>query len=322
MMIFDQPFPWSGNASRSCSMRLRLGPLTYLLAAHDDWGKKTLSRLRENLDCIGFDGLPGRIIHLLDFCPSVQEYGELLSGNLPDRFSKILPDPHPRRGWKLTSDQAGHVTWYHQGYPDSMWTNTETPHFHACFQLPWHPILEDMVQLGGSLLHSGLAVVGDQGYLFTAPPGGGKTTTLSRIPPPWHVVADDAVLVWPNGEGAFLAAPLPTWGVLMSGKKSIHGTDRWQVGTAFKIAGVVLLEKAEYEGLTPLPPLEVAPHLYRAFSEHPVVLTNRDPFRKNLFRTACSLSRAVQSWQLELSLEGAFWKLLREVLPNERPSHS
>jgi SynChlorMet cassette protein ScmC len=199
-----------------------------------------------------------------------------------------------------------------------MWTwNTETPHYKTVFQLPWHPILEDMVKLGGALLHSGLAVVEDRGYLYTAPPGGGKTTTLSRIPSPWQVVADDAVLVWPTEEGVFRTAPLPTWGVLFGSKEKIQNVVQWKVGTTFKTAGVILLKKAEHERLVPLRASEAAQHLYRAFSEHPVVLTNRDPFRKHLFRTACRLSRAVPAWQLELSSEGTFWELLGKVLLDE-----
>ena len=310
----------SGEAS---SMKLRLGPLRYLLQAHDDWGKETLSRLHKNVECIGFDGPAGRIIHLLEFRLSLQEYREMLSDQLPDRMSAILPDHHPKRDWKLASDQAGNVTWHCRGYSHSMWTwNTETPHLDAAFQLPWHPILEDMVQLGGGVLHAGLAIFEDRGYLFTAPPGGGKTTTLSRIPSPWQVAADDAVLVWPAGDGSFQATPLPTWGVLLSLKDRIQTIDRWKVGAASSIAGVVLIAKAQSEKLTPLRPFEAAQHLYRAFSEHPMVVTNRDPLRKGLFHVACNLARAAPSWQLELSLGGAFWELLQGPLLHERPSDS
>jgi SynChlorMet cassette protein ScmC len=311
------------NSGAVSSMRLRLGPLRYLLHGHDDWGKEALSRLHTNVECVGFDGPPGRIMHLLEFRPSLQEHREMLSDCLPDRLAKFLPEHHPKRGWKLTSDQAGNVTWCHSGYSHSIWTwNTETPHHNALFQLPWHPTLDDMVKMGGGVLHAGLAIVEDRGCIFTAPPGGGKTTTLSRIPSPWQVAADDAVLVWPAGDGTFQATPMPTWGVLLSVKDRIPSIGRWKVGATFQIAGVILLNKAQHERLTPLRPIDAAQHLYRAFSEHPMVVTNRDPFRKELFRLACNLSRAAPSWELELSLGGAFWELLPGVLLHDRPFHS
>jgi len=109
---------WDGASS----MRLRLGPLRYFFHGHDDWGKEALSRLQTHLECVGFDGPPDRIIHLFDFRPSLEERRGMLSGNLPDRLASILPEHHPKQGWKLTSDQAGNVTWHCRGYSHSMWT--------------------------------------------------------------------------------------------------------------------------------------------------------------------------------------------------------
>jgi SynChlorMet cassette protein ScmC len=320
-MIHDSPSrcSFTERLDKVSAMKLRLGPLRYLMQAHDNWGKETLALLRGNIECLEFDGPPGRTIHLLEFQLSLQERKEVDSDYLPDRLSKIIPGLHPKRGWKLTSDQAGNVTWHCSGCSHSLWTwNTETPHFKTVFQLPWYPMLEDMVKLGGALVHSGLAVVEERGYLFTAPPGGGKTTTLSRIPPPWQVVADDAVLVWPTGAGVFRAAPLPTWGVLFGSKERIQNVLLWKVGATFEIDGVILLKKEDNEKMMRLRPSEAARHLYRAFSEHPVAVTNRHPFRKDLFRTACCLSRAIPSWQLELSLEGAFGELLRKAVLDEQ----
>ncbi len=126
-------------------------------------------------------------------------------------------------------------------------------------------------------------------------------------------MADDAVLVWPTGKGSLRASPLPTWGDLINVKQGIPGMNPYAVAVSFKIAGVILLKKADREKLHPLQPSEAAQHLYRALSEHPVVVGNRNPFRKDLFHTACKLAKAVPSKELELTRGGNFWNLLRNA---------
>jgi len=299
------------------SLRLTFGPLRYQLLAHDVWGEEALCRLHRNLDCVSFAGAPDRVIHLLELRLTSQEREEIRSDYLPDRLANIPPGTPLRQGWKLTGDDSGHVAWYHAETPQTMWTyKTETPHYPASFQLPWQPILEDIVQLGGGIFHGGLAALENRGYLFTAPPGGGKTTALARMPSPWKTFSDDTALVWPVGNGTFRATPLPTWSVLLARNKAIPSINRWAIATASEVAGVILLRKAGQERASLLQPIEAAHHLYRAFSEHPRVVSNRDPFRKNLFHTACNLAKAVPSWELELTRSGRFWDHLQDAFSN------
>jgi SynChlorMet cassette protein ScmC len=177
-------------------------------------------------------------------------------------------------------------------------------------------MVEDIIRLGGGLFHGGLAVLRGRGYLFTAPPGGGKTTALSRMPRPWRVLADDAALVWPIGKGTFLASPLPTWGDLVRNEKGPLRVKRWRISESVSVCGVFLLKKAPRERLMPFPPLRTARPLYLAFSEHPTVCRDRDPFRKQIFRAACALARAVPSWKLELTRGGEFWHIIEDMLLN------
>jgi len=301
------------------SLRLTLGPLRYQLLAHDAWGEEALCRLRRNLDCVTFAGIPDRVIHLLEFRLTPQERRRqgTTSVYLPDRLAEILPGSPPKLGWKHVTDTTGRKSWYHPEIThliwtyDAVWNDSQAP-----FQLPWQLILEDIVQLGGGIFHGGLAALENQGYLFTAPPGGGKTTALARIPSPWKTLSDDAALVWPVGNGAFRASPLPTWSILLGQNKEIPSITHWEVATACEIAGVILLKKADQERASPLQPFEAAQYLYRAFSEHPRVVSNRDPFRKNLFHTACNLAKAVPSWKLELTRGSRFWDHLQEAFSN------
>jgi len=89
---------------------------------------------------------------------------------------------------------------------------------------------------------------------------------------------------------------------------------RWRLSEAVRVSGLFLLKKAPHEGLIPYPPLRTARPLYLAFSEHPAVFRDRYPFRKQIFRAACALARAVPSWKLELTRGGKFWHTLEDML--------
>jgi SynChlorMet cassette protein ScmC len=300
---------------------LTFGPLHYQLLAHDAWGEETLGRLQRTLDCTAFAGAPDRVVHLLVFrvTPQDRQQQGINSVYLPDRLAQVLPGSPPRLGWKHVTDTTGRKAWYHPEMIHSIWTyDAGWDDGQVPMQLPWQLILEDIVQRGGGIFHGGLAILENRGYLFTAPPGGGKTTALLRMPSPWKTLSDDAALVWPAGNGAFRASPLPTWSVLLGRDEGAPGIDRWKVDTSFEIVKVILLKKARQDRLFPLPPFEAAQLLYRAFSEHPRVVSNRDPFRKRLFHAACDLARAVPSWELELTRAGDFWSLLQDDLPASR----
>jgi hypothetical protein len=101
---------------------------------------------------------------------------------------------------------------------------------------------------------------------------------------------------------------------MLARTKAIPAIQRWQVGKAVDLAGVVELHKAHSERLSPVLPIQTAQHLYRALSEHPRVVSNRTPFRGQLFHTACDLARNIPCWDLELSRDGCFWEVLGEAL--------
>jgi SynChlorMet cassette protein ScmC len=304
------------------SMRLIIGPLRYQYLAYDAWGSHVLSCIQQNLNCITFSGVPNRVIHVLEFSLTTHEHAEINADTLPERLSNILPEKLPRQGWKLTGDETGYMCWHHTRTSDIIWTyNTIQAYYQAPYQIPWQPIFEDMVEIGGGILHSGLSSLHGLGYLFLAPPGGGKTTALSRIPQPWKVLADDAVLVWPIRE-SFFASPLPTWSVLLGTSKKMIGIDRWQVGDVLKIIGAMILEKnREQDNISPLYYLNAISAFYRALIEHPTVLSNSHSYRKNLFDISCELAKKIPSWRLELTIEGKFWELIRPgyiKLPSNR----
>lgn len=304
-----------------CSLRLTFGPLHYQLRAHDAWGEETLGHLGRNLNCVDFAGDPGRVLHLLAFRPTPQDrqHQGITSVYLPDRLAEILPGNPPRLGWKHVADTTGRKSWYHPGTIHSIWTyDAAWDDYQSPMQLPWQLLLEDIVRLGGGIFHGGLAALENRGYLFTAPPGGGKTTALSRMPSPWKIFSDDAALIWSIGNGLFRASPLPTWSVLLGRSENASRIGCWNVAASFELVRVILLKKASQDRVSLIPASEAARHLYRALCEHPRVVSNRDPFRKQLFHAACDLARAVPSWELELTRAGDFWSLLEDDASNAR----
>jgi len=295
-------------------LRLTIGPLHYEFHAHDAWGVDALQRLRANVVVLDFLGAADRVLHLADLGMTSDEHNDVNRDWLPERYAALLPEDAPRQGWRLTGDETGHLTFRH----DATWhglcifgaipADSQGP-----FQLPWPPLLEDIVAREGAILHGGLIAQCEQAYIITAPSGGGKTTTISRLPADWRVLADDACLVWPGREGKFLASPLPTWSVVLGRGEPLPAVGRWQIGGVILVAGILFLKKGKQDQVKLLQPLKALPLLYQAISEHPRVVTNRESHRARLFDVARALAGATATWQLDAALDGQFWEQFRPL---------
>jgi hypothetical protein len=84
------------------------------------------------------------------------------------------------------------------------------------------------------------------------------------------------------------------------------------VGETAIVSGMFFLTKADRDSISPLDHLETNPRLYRALCEHPRVIGVRDPYRQKLGLVAYMFTRAIPSWELELTRHGNFWEKLGE----------
>jgi hypothetical protein len=287
------------------SITLQFGPLTYGFVGHDEWGRLAVSFMDGLLGRGKIPGPPSLTFHLAVRRLTAEENEGFASGCLPDTLAELLPKGYGRKGWKAHSDEYGGCIWRRPDAAHAVWTRMDCPvENQPRLWLPWGPLAEDLLHTRGGLLHAGLAMFQGDAYLFLAPPSGGKTTTMARLPAPWQVLGDDAALIWPDGAGGFLTSPLPTWGQLLRREEPRPYPGTWEIGKAVKVAAMVVLRKGRRVKLSPLSPISTARAVYLGLSEHPGLQHLRDLLRIEIFRAACRLARAPACWELQLSKKG------------------
>ena len=297
------------------NLDITLGPLHYRLQAHDEWASTLLGRINDRVACRHFTGPAHRKLHIVRQLISSDAAAEFFAGDLPSELAACVQEDLPAHDWQVNGNDTTYLTWRHPDTHHAFWTEScKTLLPQPPFHLPLDLLLHDIVQLGGAIIHGGIAVYKNQGVILTAPPGGGKTTAFSTTPENWQLESDDAALVWPVAKDEFLVSPLPTWSVLLGVNPQFERIVKWQVGSSFPLAGVFFLDKASAIALTPQRPLDAVVPLYRALSEYPTVIMSRAPYRVAIFKAASALARTLPIWSLRLPREGNFWPLLEERL--------
>lgn len=293
------------------TLRLTIGPLHYELVAHDNWGVEALAQLAANMTCTEYAGSSTRIFHLGYIEMTVEENIQLNQDKLPDRFASLLFDAVPRDGWKMCGDEIGCWTFWHDQIQQGLIVIGAIPNtYKARFYFPWPAMLYDIIRRGGGIFHGGLIERGDKYYIITAPPGGGKTTAIGRLPIEWQVFADDACLIWPDRNGKFWASPLPTWSVIISRSQPLPAIGLVQIGLTMPVSGIIILNKEKQDRLLLLDHSEILLPIFQALCEHPRVVQEQYHSRTELFDIAHKIVNACPSWQLDITLDGDFWNLL------------
>jgi len=297
------------------NLDITLGPLHYRLQAHDEWASTLLGRINDRVACRHFTGPAHRELHIVRQPIGSDAAAAFFAGDLPSELAAFVQEDLPAHGWQVNGNDTTYLTWRHPDTNHAFWTEScKTPLPEPPFHLPLDLLLHDIVQLGGAIIHGGIAVYKNQGVILTAPPGGGKTTAFSTTPEDWQLESDDAALVWPVTKDEFQVSPLPTWSVLLGVTPQFKRIIKWQVGRSFPLTGIFFLDKASAVAITRQRPLDAVVPLYRALSEYPTVIMSRAPYRGAIFKTASALARALPLWSLQLPRKGNFWALLEERL--------
>ena len=280
---------------------LAIGPLVYHLYAIDQWGADILEGIKAQLASNVITQKADRKIVLLQDNPTTLRFPE----NSKDFSIRDVAEG----SWQLRKNLVD-TTWQSSQSDYTFWSaGTDASIGPVRFHLPWTLVIDDLVALGGGLMHAGLVCHGESGYLFTAPPGGGKSTTLKTAPADWQVMSDDAALVWP-ADNHWLASPLPSWGDQLRPEKP-WGWSQMKLDATCVITDILQLEKGEQIELVKQSPSTALSSIYRALSEYPVTILADTGYREQYFRSAAHLARNLSTWQLTLPKHGDIWPLLQ-----------
>jgi hypothetical protein len=177
-------------------------------------------------------------------------------------------------------------------------------------------IARDVQARGGILIHGALAERDGIGVILAAPGGTGKTTASNRLPAPWRSLCDDTTLVVRDPQGTYWAHPWPTWSRFLDSGPG--GT--WDVQSAVPVKGIFFLaqsieNRVERVGSGQAVSLigkfvgQVSTFMARGLSKE----ENR-ALHLERFNNLCDLTRVVPAHVLHLSLTGAFWQEIEQVL--------
>jgi hypothetical protein len=289
------------------SLGMQIGPLYYELRAYDGWGVDVLECISAHVACKNMQCKPDRIIHLTQI--SQEDLGDTTQPPFPDRLCPQVTGLHPPLDWQQRSSRLDTV-WFSAQTVHTFWKAvTDSAIGPVRLHLPWGLIIDDIIARGGGLIHGGLASFNDSGFLFLAPPSGGKSTTLSTAPTSWQVFSDDAALLWPGNQNEWQASPLPAWGnIINPGMKWLY--PEMKLGRCCRLKGLVILEKASEIHLQPISPIDIVANLYRSLNEYPAAIMGSGQQWGPLFRMAARMARDLSGWTLSLPRHADIWPLL------------
>jgi signal peptidase I len=203
----------------------------------------------------------------------------------------------------------------------------------GCMALLGLAIARMELSRGGALIHGALSEVpahlGGGGVLLAGPGMAGKTTASSRLAPPWRSRTDDSSLVVGGGSGRYQAHPWPTWSRFLTapdGKPGPGGS--WDVQCGLDLRAIFFLSKAEHDRVEPLNTAAAATFLLETIQHVSRSMTLGLPsdqireIHRQEYLNAEALVRAVPAYTLHLSLTGAFWEKIEEVIVNNPPGLS
>lgn len=169
---------------------------------------------------------------------------------------------------------------------------------------------------GGVLLHGALAEKDGIGVILAAPGGTGKTTASDRLLAPWRSLCDDTTLVVRDSQGNYWAHPWPTWSRFLRGESG--GT--WDVQNAVPLKGVFFLSQAVEDRVESVGPGHAVSLLVECAEQTSQLMArglSKEETRAlhlERFNNLCALARVVPTHVLRISLTGAFWQEIEQML--------
>jgi SynChlorMet cassette protein ScmC len=164
---------------------------------------------------------------------------------------------------------------------------------------------------GALPVHAASASLRGKGIIIAAAGDTGKTTTVRRLPEPWHELSDDTCLILPHN-GQYHLHPLPTW------SEFIHGRNKaasWKIESGAELKAIFYLKRAAQDRTESLMPPQSVMALYKSAAEALGSLEKDMPkeLRKKTFESAGDVSSRTPSFHLYASLKGQVEKSIEGV---------
>ena len=159
-------------------------------------------------------------------------------------------------------------------------------------------------------VHGALLAKGDRGVIVCGPPGAGKSTCASRVPPPWTALADDAILITQHN-GEYFAQGLPTWSRYQLG--IVSPTLNWD--RAVRLNGIFRLIQGKCDFIGDILGLEKVGVPLNQFDDIKYMWPARSPqLVEAMLDFASQLAHNVPVHKLHCSLTGEFWRELERFV--------
>jgi len=173
---------------------------------------------------------------------------------------------------------------------------------------------------GGILIHGALAERNGIGVILAAPGGTGKTTASDRLPATWRSLCDDTTLVVRDSQGNYRAHPWPTWSRFLDGGPG--GT--WDVQSAVPVKGIFFLSHAFKDRVESVGSGHAVSMLVECVKQASMFMARglskeeTSALHLEWFNNLCTLARVVPAHILHISLTGAFWQEIEQMLEGGR----
>jgi hypothetical protein len=173
---------------------------------------------------------------------------------------------------------------------------------------------------GGILIHGALAERNGIGVILAAPGGTGKTTASDRLPAPWRSLCDDTTLVVRDSQGNYRAHPWPTWSRFLDGGPG--GT--WDVQSAVSVKAIFFLSHAFEDRVESVGSGHAVSMLVECVKQASMFMARglskeeTSALHMEWFNNLCALARVVPAHILHISLTGAFWQEIEQMLERGR----
>jgi hypothetical protein len=169
---------------------------------------------------------------------------------------------------------------------------------------------------GGVLIHGALAERDGIGVILAAPGGTGKTTASNRLSAPWRSLCDDTTLMVRDPQGSYWAHPWPTWSRFLD--RGPGGT--WDVQSAVPVKGIFVLAQAVEDRVERVGPGHAVSLLLEGVRQASMFMPpgrfkeETRALHLERFNNLCALARVVPTHELHISLTGAFWQKIEQML--------